>query len=134
MAGTTASEIKAIFEVLCAEAELSCGDAQELTCGVQDFQKLAQDWYACGFTPTLVKKWLAARCYAPVAAKLFTQAGITPELASETTDKGLGGYADTIGYKVANRDMTIAEAAAALEDLRQKETMRQTELEAEEGE
>jgi|GEM_PF-2583801 len=134
MAGIMESEIKAIFEVLCADEELSCGDSQELTCGVQDFQKLAQDWYDCGFTSLTVKSWLAARCYSAIAAKRFEEAGLTPEQAAETTDKGLGGYVDTIGYKVANRDMTTTEAVDVLEDLRQKKVAQQTALEAEEGE
>lgn len=59
-----------------------------------------------------------ARCFAPSAAFLLSNAGVTPEQAARQTPAtlGIGGYADTIGYKVANGDLSTGAAAKWLAD------------------
>lgn len=55
--------------------------------------------------------WEEAGVFTEEAAQELADANVTPELAAQRTDEsvGIGGYADTIGYKYANGDVTLAE-------------------------
>ena len=69
-----------------------------------------REWTEAGFTAEQVAEWLESRCFSPVSAKKLADAGLTPEQAATTTTGGLGGYADTMGYKVSNGDLNVADA------------------------
>lgn len=88
-----------ITEIITAERDFAAG--------VEDPATVAQQWAEHGFAADDVQAWLDARCFDPDAAAELRDAGITPEQASTRTDAGTGGYADTIGYKVANGDLGI---------------------------
>lgn len=75
-----------------------------------DAEGAAIEWEQAGMTPEQADAWLDARCFDADAAARLAAAGITAEQAAERTDAGLGGYADTIGYKVANTDLDVADA------------------------
>lgn len=78
--------------------------------------RVAEDWIDCGFDRDDVNAWLAAGCFDADAAKSLSDTGVTPEQAATQTDEtvGVGHYAGTIGYKVANGDLTTADALELL--------------------
>lgn len=78
-----------------------------------DPESVAAEWQTAGFTADETGLWLDARCFTAEGALQLSDANVTAQQAAERTDAGLGGYEDTIGYKVANGDMT-AHAAAAI--------------------
>jgi len=51
-----------------------------------------------------------ADCHSAIAAEALAAAGITPEEAALVVDSGKGDYAATIGYKVAQGDLSVDEA------------------------
>jgi len=55
---------------------------------------------------------LEARCFEPQAARSLAGLGVTPGQAASRTRDGGGEYVDTIGYKVANGDLTARQGAA----------------------
>lgn len=71
--------------------------------------RYAAGWFQRGFTPPQVQAWLDARCYDPDSAAALRDAGIIPsDVAEETPETiGVGGYADTLGYKFANNDIGL---------------------------
>jgi len=88
------------------------GEAAEgFACHEETRKLVAWQWETHGFTADNVAKWLNARCFNPDAAAAMRDAGIAPEDAEEHTDRGDGGYTDTIGYKVSNCDLSVDEAA-----------------------
>lgn len=82
--------------------------------GNSDVGSVADDWIEHGHDSDDVRAWLGARCYDAAAAAALRDAGVTPEQAATQTDAGSGYYLDTIGYKVANGDLTARAAAALL--------------------
>jgi hypothetical protein len=70
----------------------------------------AETWAECGFEAPEVQEWLAARCYAPDAARDLADAGITPVMAAMKTGAGAGDYVDTVGFKVSDGDLGVDEA------------------------
>lgn len=72
----------------------------------------ARAWTESGFDDATTAKWLEARCFEPDAARSLAGLGVTPEQARLRTRDGSGGYVDTIGYKVANGDLTPRQGAA----------------------
>lgn len=76
-----------------------------------DLQAAARAWTDAGFDDATTARWLAARCFDPVAARALADMGVTPEQAGKRTRDG-GGYIDTIAYKVANGDLTARQGAA----------------------
>ena len=83
-----------------------------LTSDQYDLAIAAYDWDNEGFTADEVAKWAQAKCFDAMCARQLQRAGVSPELAATLTDAGQGEYADTIGYKYANGDLTLTEAAA----------------------
>jgi hypothetical protein len=79
--------------------------------GGGDAGSVAQAWTDAGFDDETTGRWLEARCFDPQAARALADYGVTPEQASRRTRDG-GGYADTIGYKVASGDLTPRQGAA----------------------
>lgn len=85
---------------------------------------VAADWASAGFTAAQVDEWLGARVFTPEAARALLEREIflaqpapgpwpgQPAQASRLSgpDQGLGQYEDTVGYKLANNDLTSAEA------------------------
>lgn len=72
----------------------------------------AQQWTAAGFDDELTARWLQARCFDPQAARGLSELGVTPEQSAVRTRDGGGDYIDTIGFKVANGDLTPRQGAA----------------------
>jgi hypothetical protein len=54
--------------------------------------------------------YIKARTFEPEVAQTLYRKGITPEQAAIVTEVGIGGYRDTIGYKVSNGDLSYPEA------------------------
>lgn len=72
--------------------------------------KLAEDWDDHDFVVGKVDRWLEARTFDPGSAFMLQMAGMTPKQAATQTDVGVGGYTDTIGYKVSNNDLSVDRA------------------------
>lgn len=72
----------------------------------------AQQWTEAGFDDSMTASWLQARCFDPQAARRLSELDVTPEQCAVRTRDGGGGYIDTIGYKVANGDLTVRQGAA----------------------
>jgi hypothetical protein len=81
-----------------------------------DLDRVAHEWAAAGFAANAVDAWLQAHCADPATAQALRAAGITPTEAAQWTEAhvGLGGYRETVAYKVANGDLSVAEAVAYL--------------------
>lgn len=71
----------------------------------------AEAWTAAGFDDKSTARWLSVRCFDPRAAGALAKLGLDPAAVTVRTRDG-GGYLDTIGYKVANGDLTPRQAAA----------------------
>ncbi|MGI8802002.1 MAG: hypothetical protein ACR2KV_07490 [Solirubrobacteraceae bacterium] len=69
-------------------------------------------WTNSGFDDEATIKWLDARCFDPGAARDLADLDILPGQAAKRTRDGGGDYIDTIGYKVANGDLTARQGAA----------------------
>jgi hypothetical protein len=72
----------------------------------------AQGWTEAGFEDAMTARWLRARCFDAWAARALSDLGVTPEQAAVRTRDGGEGHIDTIGWKVANRDLTPRQGAA----------------------
>jgi hypothetical protein len=72
----------------------------------------ARAWTAAGFDDEGTSAWLDARCFDPSAARELAALDILPGQAAKRTRDGRGDYVDTIGYKVANGDLTARQGAA----------------------
>lgn len=83
-----------------------------------DPRREATRWTALGFDADAVSEWLDARCFDATAAKQLRDAGVTPAQAGKQTgrDVGLGGYADTVAYKLSNGDLSLARAVQLVAD------------------
>ncbi|MCK9571359.1 hypothetical protein M0R72_20590 [Candidatus Pacearchaeota archaeon] len=73
-------------------------------------EEVAIEWNDWDISPDEVDAWLSSRCFDPEAAHQLEDYDITPAQAGKITERGLGNYKDTIGYKVSNNDLTIEEA------------------------
>lgn len=72
---------------------------------------LAREWLESEFDDKdEIVEWIKARCFAPVCAQQLDAAGITPAQAAHLTTEGARDYPDTIAYKFAQNDLTLAEA------------------------
>jgi hypothetical protein len=78
----------------------------ELAARGDDAEAAARAWTESGFDDATTAKWLQARCFEPAAARSLAGLGVTPNQAALRTRDGRGAYIDTIGYKVANGDLT----------------------------
>jgi hypothetical protein len=72
----------------------------------------AQEWTEAGFADAMTARWLQARCFDAGAAQALAELGVTPEQAAVRTRDGGDRHIDTIGWKVANRDLTPRQGAA----------------------
>ncbi len=72
----------------------------------------ARRWTQAGFDDPMTARWLQARCFDPQAARTLAELGVTPEQSAVRTRDGGDGYIDTIGYKVANQDLSPRQGAA----------------------
>ncbi len=77
-----------------------------------DAELVAQAWTDAGFADEITGRWLQARCFDARAARALAELGVTPEQAAARTRDGAGAYIDTIGWKVANGDLTARQGAA----------------------
>lgn len=82
-----------------------------LDSGLGEELEIAQEWVDSGFTADEVKQWAESRTWEPWAAAQLRDRGVTPEQAATVID---GGYSDTLGYKVSNKDIDTDEAKAIL--------------------
>ena len=83
----------------------------EAVAGGAGAESVAYEWLAAGFADAEeVEDWLRARCFRAQHAEALEQAGFTPEQAALRTNAGAGDYEDTIAYKFAHDDLTLAEA------------------------
>lgn len=74
---------------------------------------VAEEWAAEAFTPEEVEGWLTADVFTAEAARALHDLGVTAVQAGRPSSRfeGFGGYRRSTGYKVANRDLSAAEAA-----------------------
>ncbi|MGI8904276.1 MAG: hypothetical protein ACR2IP_11615 [Solirubrobacteraceae bacterium] len=75
-------------------------------------EEAAKAWTEAEFNDETTSKWLEARCFDAQAARALADMSVTPKQASARTRDGEGSYIDTIGYKVANGDLTPRQGMA----------------------
>lgn len=90
-----------VFDVIVAHGHFAHGG---------DPQSTAEAWEESGFDAAEVQEWLLARCFTPAAARDLADAGVTAEMARMRTSAGAGDYTDTVGFKVADGDLSAEEA------------------------
>ena len=74
-------------------------------------ESVAYEWLAAGFDDAEeIDDWLRARCFRARHARELEHAGFTPAQAALRTTAGRGDYEDTIAYKLAQGDLSVAEA------------------------
>lgn len=100
-----------ITEIIQANDDGAC-----LTGGAP-IDEIVKEWDGEGLTVEEVEGYIAARVFIGQKAAPLKEAGITPEQAATRTgsDVGIGCYGDTLGYKVANGDLSLEKAKAWLE-------------------
>jgi len=86
---------------------------QTLAAGAESPQAIASEWIEAGFDATAVSNWLGAGCFDAGAALRLDNAGVHWWAAALEHDED--GYQATIGYKVSNADMSIADAIKHIE-------------------
>ena len=78
-------------------------------------ESVAYEWLVAGFDDAdEIADWLDARCFRARYARALEQVGLTPAQAAQRTIAGRGDYEDTIAYKLAQGDLTLAEARRLL--------------------
>lgn len=80
----------------------------------EDPDQAAETWAALGFDAAEVDEWLSARCFDPHAARDLSDAGVSPRLAAVKTSAGTPHFVDTIGYKLSDHQLELAEALTLL--------------------
>lgn len=78
--------------------------------GSEPAQEIADQWEAAGLSPEEAYAYLEAKCYDPEAAAALRDAGVSAAAAAAHHRY------DTIGYEVANRDLSVAEVRRLLEE------------------
>lgn len=78
-----------------------------------DIELIAEEWEDYDFSPDQADKWLEAGCFQAGDAYLMAFDGITPEQAAYRGEE----MQYSIGYAVANNDMTIDEAKRIIEEV-----------------
>jgi hypothetical protein len=97
------ASLRAVCAVLARYGEAVAGGAGA--------ESVAYEWLAEGFADAEeVEEWLGARCFRAQHAAALERAGFTPAQAALRTTAGRGEYEDTIAYKFAQGDLTLAEA------------------------
>lgn len=98
-------------ETLRAISEALRGAGAEAALRGRSAEEAAQRWLDAGFDDAEeVAEWLAARCFDPRVAETLERAGFTPAQSSIRTKAGANSDEDTIGYKIANGDLSLDEA------------------------
>jgi len=72
----------------------------------------AAEWAAAGFAAQTAEPWLEAECFRPRAARRLATLGVTPDEAATPIE--VGGVACTLGYAVANGDLSAERALAMM--------------------
>jgi|GEM_PF-6352429 len=85
-------------------------DRRDFACGNEAPEDVAEEW--SWTSPEVAEKWLDARCFDGASARLLDAEGVTPEQAATSGD--VCGYTDSVGYAVANGDMSIDDAREAI--------------------
>lgn len=78
-----------------------------------DIKSIAEEWEDYDFSPAQADEWLGAGCFNAVDAYAMAFNGITPEQAGYRGEE----MQYSIGYAVANSDMTIEEAKKIIEEV-----------------
>jgi hypothetical protein len=85
--------------------------------GGEDPNNHAWYWMHAGFTPDEAEAWLTdARCFYVSAAAMMRHCGMTPEQAATRLPDGYGGMTETLGYRVANGDISVETAQRIYEE------------------
>jgi hypothetical protein len=80
--------------------------------GDNDLIEVAEEWQSYGFDAEQVDSWLNARVFTAIAAHNLFLEGLNPDDVKWIPE---GGY-DTIGYMVANCDMTAEKAKTLVKE------------------
>jgi hypothetical protein len=82
----------------------------------EDIENIAEEWEDYDFSPAEADDWLGAGCFRAADAREMVNYGIAPEDAERHHDQeNYPGV--SIGYAVANGDLTISEAKKIIEKL-----------------
>ena len=84
----------------------------ELATRGESAEATARAWTEAGFDDESTTAWLEARCFTAEAARALADLDVKPGQARARTRDGGGGYVDTIGYKVADGQLTPRQGAA----------------------
>lgn len=89
-------------------AYLSQPGTREFACGGDLApEACAEEWIGEGFSADEAEAWIGtARCFEPRSARHLLEWGVTPEQAATPAEDG-----ETVGYRVANGDLSAAKAA-----------------------
>lgn len=89
--------------------DLPAGD-REWVCGEESPKAIAREWVQYGFNALGVREWaFRARCFRAEAARALIVLGLNPEDCRALNQQG-----DTVGYAVANGDMSPQDALLVL--------------------
>lgn len=81
--------------------------------GNEDPEDVAEEWIDSKFSPEEADAWIGtARCFYAKAAAMLRRYKVTP--AEAAIRHGDNSYSETLGYKLANRDMKIDDVLAVL--------------------
>ncbi|MCK9570832.1 hypothetical protein M0R72_17920 [Candidatus Pacearchaeota archaeon] len=81
-----------------------------------DIESMAEEWEDYDFSPRGADEWLSAGCFRAADARDLANAGISPEDAGKNYDPD-SNPGISIGYAVANGDMTIDEVKMLVEEV-----------------
>jgi hypothetical protein len=85
--------------------------------GGEDLNNHAWYWMHAGFTPDEAEAWLTeARCFYASAAAMMRHCGMTPEQAAYRERDEFGNRAETLGYRVANGEISVETARRIYEE------------------
>jgi hypothetical protein len=74
-----------------------------------DIESVAEEWEDYDFSPAGADVWLSAGCFRAADARALADAGIAPEDTEKDYDSE-SNPGISIGYAVANGDLTVEEA------------------------
>lgn len=83
----------------------------EFAHGGEPIEHVVPEWMWA--TPQLVRAFLDVRCFDGVRASMCPAVGLTPSMLSERVE--FCGYDDTLGYHLANGDVSVSQARAMVE-------------------
>lgn len=77
--------------------------------GNAPYGEVAQEWIDAGFSAEGADRWISAGCFEARSAAALRDAGVKAEQAAAQYESGM-----TIGYAVANGDISVGEAVERL--------------------